>query len=551
MVRPVRKSAGATAGRKRKVKDDFFEVDEVEEAVFMGSDDEGKAAGDASEDEEEDEHERETAEEKRLRLAKDYLDNIKRAQGTAEGESDDDDAVAERLRQDALDAMGHYRRKIAHRVALPELPLTSEFNLTNSGGRFLRGPSLAVTATALTHDESTVFAVSKDGSIFQYDVETGKRSRFGLTNSKKTSYGSGGGGGGGKNTKSNEPLTGTADWIRPAARQANRCGLLSAAVSSDGRYFATGGGDKKVHIYDARSGDHLRAFPGHKDAVTCLTFREGTHQLYSGSLDRSIKLWSLEDMAYVDTLFGHQAEVLALDALRAERALSCGADRTCRVWKIAEESQLVFRGHCLTIESAAYVTGGEWITGSADGSVQFWRSTKKKPVFSARDAHGIKSNPRSTINNGTNNINASTGNGNVEGEEDILEMKEQRGAGTIGGAAATWVGSVAVCRGSDVVASGAADGVVRLWKVPDASGRVLMPLGGLPVRGFVNSIQIGRSGNVLVAGVGQEPRMGRWLRDAKAKNGVVVYRIPMSEETEEDREAVDEDEDEVEASDEE
>ena len=146
-----------------------------------------------------------------------------------------------------------------------------------------------------------------------------------------------------------------------------------------------------MHIYDARSGEHLRAFPGHKDAVTCLTFREGTHQLYSGSLDRSIKLWSLEDMAYVDTLFGHQSEVLAIDALRAERALSCGADRTCRVWKIAEESQLVFRGHCLTIESAAYVTGGEWISGSADGSVQFWRSTKKKPVFSARDAHGVSS----------------------------------------------------------------------------------------------------------------------------------------------------------------
>lgn len=484
-----------------------------------------------------------------LLAAKDYLDNIKRVHETAEGESDDDDAVAEQLRQDALDAMGHYRRKIAHRLTLPPLPHTSEFNLTNSGGRFLRGPSLAVTATALTHDESTVFAVSKDGSIFQYDVETGKKSRFGSTRSKINSSGNGGGGGGGgggKNSKSNEPLTGTADWIRPAARQANRCGLLSAAVSSDGRYFATGGGDKKVHVYDARSGDHLRAFPGHKDAVTCLTFREGTHQLYSGSLDRSIKLWSLEDMAYVDTLFGHQAEVLALDALRAERALSCGADRTCRVWKIAEESQLVFRGHCLTIESAAYVTGGEWITGSADGSVQFWRSTKKKPVFSARDAHGMKITFSSTDNG-----NTTAGNNNVEEDGDILRKDEQRGAGSVGGAAATWVGSVAVCRGSDIAASGAADGVVRLWKIPDASGRVLMPLGGLPVRGFVNSLQIGRSGKLLVAGVGQEPRMGRWLRDAKAKNGVVIYRIPMNEGTEEDREGIDEDEDVIEASDEE
>jgi hypothetical protein len=66
MVRPARKSAGATAGRKRKVKDDFFEADEEEEAVFMGSDDEGKAAGESSEDE--DAHANETAEEKRLRL---------------------------------------------------------------------------------------------------------------------------------------------------------------------------------------------------------------------------------------------------------------------------------------------------------------------------------------------------------------------------------------------------------------------------------------------------------------------------------------------------
>ena len=48
----------------------------------------------------------------------------------------------------------------------------------------------------------------------------------------------------------------------------------------------------------------------------------------------------------MDTLFGHQAEVLALDAGRAERVLSAGADHTCRVWKIPEESQLIFRsGH--------------------------------------------------------------------------------------------------------------------------------------------------------------------------------------------------------------
>lgn len=81
-----------------------------------------------------------------------------------------------------------------------------------------------------------------------------------------------------------------------------------------------------------------------------LAFRYGTHTLYSASFDRSIKLWSVDDRAYVDTLFGHQAEVLSIDALRQERVVSAGHDHTCRVWKIAEESQLIYRSHATAMD---------------------------------------------------------------------------------------------------------------------------------------------------------------------------------------------------------
>lgn len=84
-------------------------------------------------------------------------------------------------------------------------------------------------------------------------------------------------------------------------------------------------------------------FTGHQDAVSGLVFQEGTHDLFSGSFDRTVKSWSLDDMGYLDTLFGHQAEVLSIDMLRNERAVTSAADRTCRVWKISESSQLVFR----------------------------------------------------------------------------------------------------------------------------------------------------------------------------------------------------------------
>lgn len=59
-----------------------------------------------------------------------------------------------------------------------------------------------------------------------------------------------------------------------------------------------------------------QGFPGHRDIVSGLAFRQGTHELFSASFDRSVKTWSLDDRAYVDTLLGHQSEVLSIDLLR-------------------------------------------------------------------------------------------------------------------------------------------------------------------------------------------------------------------------------------------
>jgi hypothetical protein len=65
---------------------------------------------------------------------------------------------------------------------------------------------------------------------------------------------------------------------------------------------------------------------------------------------------------------------------------------------------------------------------------------------------------------------------------------------------------------------------------PPAGGNPkLKPLGSLPARGFINGLQISRSGRFLVAAVGQEPRMGRWGREPKARNGLLVHRLEVAE----------------------
>lgn len=77
-------------------------------------------------------------------------------------------------------------------------------------------------------------------------------------------------------------------------------------------------------------------------------------------------------------------------------------------------------------------------------------------------------------------------------------------------------------------ASGAGDGLVRVWRVAQGAKQKELQLRGcLPARGFVNGIAIARSGRFLVAGVGQEPRLGRWASDKVARNGVLFHKLPM------------------------
>lgn len=55
------------------------------------------------------------------------------------------------------------------------------------------------------------------------------------------------------------PEQGGADWIaKSAQRGGGLTSLLAAAVSSDGRYLAVGGGDRKVHVWDARSQQYIQ-----------------------------------------------------------------------------------------------------------------------------------------------------------------------------------------------------------------------------------------------------------------------------------------------------
>lgn len=98
-----------------------------------------------------------------------------------------------------------------------------------------------VTAVALSDDDLKGFSASKDGTILQWDVESGKTERYQWPS---------------------EDILKSHGAKDPRGRlKKHSKSVLALAVSSDGRYLASGGLDRHVHLWDIRTRDHLQVIP--------------------------------------------------------------------------------------------------------------------------------------------------------------------------------------------------------------------------------------------------------------------------------------------------
>jgi len=391
-----------------------------------------------------------------------------RARSAAEGEltSDDEsgggsesddggptlDSVSRKLHEKLLGTAGRLRRDLASSLSCSDITVS----VCPRAHRF------AITCLALSSAEDFCYTGSKDCTIVRWDTETGKRvSSFP-----------------GKRLKPGEE----------AEFDGHTAEVLALALTSDGRYLASGGRDRLIRIWDCRSNKLIDSFQGHRDIVSGLAFRKGSHTLYSASHDRSVRAWNIDEMAFIEALFGHQSDITAIDCHFRERAVTCSSDRSVRFWKIPEESQLVLQGgHKASLDCVKMLDEVHFLSGSQDGTLALWHTSKKKPCSIIRGAHGD-----------------------------------------------SWISSVATLPNSNVVASGASDGKVRFWKADLNTRRLTAPsLGSVDVPGFCNALAFGSTGRILVAGGGQEHRLGRWQRDPNGKNRLYVFRLPEGPQAEE------------------
>ncbi|XP_056273096.1 POC1 centriolar protein homolog B isoform X4 [Pseudoliparis swirei] len=129
-----------------------------------------------------------------------------------------------------------------------------------------------------------------------------------------------------------------------------------------------------------------RHFKGHKDAVTCADFSPNGKQLASGSLDRSLMLWSLAPEAcrafrYV----GHGDVVTGVQFSPSGHLVATSSkDRTVRLWTPSMRGEsTVFRAHTAAVRSVSFSPDGRrLVTASDDKSVKVWSVGRRRFVFS-------------------------------------------------------------------------------------------------------------------------------------------------------------------------
>lgn len=532
---PAKSAGRPTNGRQNVERDDSISGSS-DDSEDDGKSLDGVSGGEGSDEEVESDNERETAAEKRLRLAERYLENVKEHVDDVgfDAADIDRDLIAERLQEDVAESKGRLYRQLASGLAFNKATRT-----------FFR--STTSTITSIAASAPYVYTTTKDLYVQKWKTQELPQYQYPQTTKRKPK----------KPDAPPKKKPELSVWLKGDTRkkkdtnyQRHSDQILAVAASSDGKYVVTGGQDRKLIVYDAATLKPIKVFSHHRDAITGLAFRRGSNQLYSCSKDRTVKVWSIDDLAYVETLFGHQDEIVDIDALAQDRCVSVGArDRTARLWKVAEETQLVFRGGASdkkskrmpregTIDRISMLDDDLFITGSDSGALALWSVTKKKPVCIVPLAHGV--------------------------DPPVIEEGEEQRKGEVEPRPTPrWITALKTIPYSDVFFSGSWDGYVRVWRLSEDK-RNIEPLGVLsspehvlqphnsaqpnglskmssdvakagPIRGVINDIAVfergdkGKDGLCVVAAVGQEHRLGRWKTVAGARNGGVVFEIPKKE----------------------
>jgi len=125
--------------------------------------------------------------------------------------------------------------------------------------------------------------------------------------------------------------------------------------------------------------EELRTYIGHSSGVNSVAWSPDGHILASGSSDRTIKLWSVENWENILTLQGHSLQVNSIAWSPYGNILASGAGEynekgVIKLWDVTTgENIQTLQGHPERIVSIAWSPDGRTLaSASYDGTIKLW-----------------------------------------------------------------------------------------------------------------------------------------------------------------------------------
>ncbi|GMM38834.1 Rrp9 protein [Saccharomycopsis crataegensis] len=533
--------------KQRKVAED----EEIDSDEFDSDNESNKKRKQVEDDldlqSEDEQNKEESKTEKRRRLAKQYLEDLKQenmlpsnnresnygdevdtkqlTDYTFDAKDLDDDIIARRLQFDVTQQKGNIYKFISKQLQLSKKKIIN--TVTDS---YLMNP------TCLCVNYPFLYVVSKEQKLVKYEITNltiaPKKVKYVYMKSKS-------------DDKNGEPMYHSDE-------------ITCVAVSSNGKFVVTGGKDKHILIWDTSNLTLLKKIPlNHKNAVVnAIAFRKGTNEIYVASNDLKIRIYNVNQFSLIDTLFGHQDSIVDISALNQERCVTVGLrDRSAMYWKIPEQTRLTFnssisfdkyynqflkenKGSVMnnsdtkaamakdyiqegSLECVSMCDNRYFVTGSDNGNISFWTIQKKKPLYTMFQAHGLV--PELTLEQYT---------GDKEYMEDVAGLNDKRAH--VPPRQAYWITAIHAIPYTDVFITGSWSGELKVWQLDETLKKftLLYKLNG--VKGVVSSIaavevdkfentNTGKVEKVIAifASVSKEHKTGRWLKKpAGAKNSI-------------------------------
>ncbi|XP_077513347.1 autophagy-related 16 isoform X3 [Amblyomma americanum] len=149
--------------------------------------------------------------------------------------------------------------------------------------------------------------------------------------------------------------------------------------SPSGRILCTGGGDRKVKIWEfTRDQALLRGTLGGSNAtIMSLDMDTEENLVLAASNDFSSRVWTLNDQRLRHTLTGHSRKVLAAKFLGDTGRVASGShDRTLKIWDLRSRAciRTIFAGSSCNDLVASDGAGTTIISGHFDKRIRFWDS---------------------------------------------------------------------------------------------------------------------------------------------------------------------------------